>query len=71
MSRDSVFIAFTVAAINGLDVLCADVQSAYLNAPTSEKNWTEAGLEFGYNAGQTALIVRALYGLKSSGARWR
>ena len=71
MSRDSVHIAFTVAALNGLDVICADVQNIYLNAPTSEKNSTEAGLEFGSNAGQPALIVRALYGLKSSGARWR
>ena len=71
VSRDSVRIAFTVAALNGLDVLCADVQNAYLNAPTTEKNWTEAGLEFGSNAGRPALIVRALYGLKSSGARWR
>jgi hypothetical protein len=30
-----------------------------------------AGLEIGSNAGRPALIVRALYGLKSSGARWR
>ena len=51
VSRDSVHIAFTVAALNGLDVIFADVQNAYLNAPTSEKNWTEAGLEFGSNDG--------------------
>jgi hypothetical protein len=38
VSRDSVRIAFTVAALNRLDVLCADVQNAYLNAPTTEKN---------------------------------
>ena len=31
VSRDSVHIAFTVAALNGLDVLCADVQNTYLN----------------------------------------
>ena len=40
VSRDSVHIAFTVTALNGLDVIFTDVQNAYLNAPTSNKNWT-------------------------------
>ena len=72
VSRDSVRIAFTIAALNGLDVLVGDVQNAYLNAPTKEKTYTTAGLEFGPDkVGQPALIVRALYGLKSSAARWR
>ena len=72
VSRDSVRIAFTMAALNGLDVMSADVQNAYLNAPTKEKCYTIAGLEFGsVNAGRPVMIVRALYGLKSSGARWR
>ena len=71
VSRDSVRIAFTLAALNDLEVLSADVQNAYLNAPTKEKVYLIAGKEFGSNAGRPALIVRALYGLKSSGARWR
>ena len=72
VSRDSVRIAFTIAALNGLDVLVGDVQNAYLNAPTKEKTYTTAGLEFGPDkVGQPALIVRALYGLKSVAARWR
>ena len=72
VSRDSVRIAFLAAALNDLDVLAADVQNAYLNAPTKEKVWTRAGLEFGAsNVGRPVKIVRALYGLKSSGARWR
>ena len=37
VSRDSVRIAFTLAALNDLDVLAADVQNAYLNAPTKER----------------------------------
>jgi hypothetical protein len=37
VSRDSITIAFTLAALNDLDVLSADVQGAYLNAPTKEK----------------------------------
>jgi len=48
--------------------LTADVGNAYLNADTREKVYTTAGKEFGARAGQTVLIVRALYGLKTSGA---
>jgi hypothetical protein len=72
VSRDSVRITFLYVALNDLDVLSADVQNAYLNAPTKEKLYTMAGLEFGpNNAGRPVLIVRALYGLQSLGARWR
>ena len=35
VSRDSVRIAFTIAAINGLKVLGCDIQNAYLTAPGS------------------------------------
>jgi hypothetical protein len=72
VSRDSVRILFTIAALNDLPVLSCDVQSAYLHAPTKEKVYTTAGLEFGArHVGKRVLIVRALYGLRSSGARWR
>jgi hypothetical protein len=43
-----------------------------LNAPTKEKCYTISGPEFGpNNEGRPVLIVRALYGIRSSGARWR
>ena len=72
VTRDSVRLAFTIAALNGLQVLAGDVMNAYLNAPTKEKCYFEAGLEFGNDkVGKIVKIVRALYGLKSSGARWR
>jgi hypothetical protein len=72
VSRDSVRLAFLLAALNDLDILAADVQNAYLNAPTTEKVYTTAGEEFGADKkGQPVIIVQALYGLKSSGARWR
>jgi Reverse transcriptase (RNA-dependent DNA polymerase) len=71
MSRDSVWLAFTIASLNGLRVLAGDVQKAYLNAPTKEKCYTTAGKEFGVNNGRPVSIVCALYGLRSSGARWR
>jgi hypothetical protein len=71
VSRESVRIAFLLAALNDLDILAGDIQNAYLNAPTKEKCWFRAGDEWGANAGKQVLIVRALYGLKSSGQQWR
>jgi hypothetical protein len=70
VSRDSIRIAFMVAALNDLKICAADVGNAYLNAPCKEKIWTVAGIEFGSEVGSVMLIVRALYGLKSSGASW-
>jgi hypothetical protein len=71
VSRDSVQIAFLLAALNGLDVCVADVGNAYLNADCREKIWTVAGPEFGSDAGSVMIVTKALYGLKSSGAAWR
>jgi hypothetical protein len=68
----SVRLVFLLAALNDLDILAADVQNAYLNAPTTEKVYTTAGEEFGADKkSRPVIIVRALYGLKSSGARWQ
>jgi hypothetical protein len=67
----SVRIALTLAALNDLDVKMADIENAYLTAPVTEKVWTVLGPEFGDDAEKRALIVRALYGLKSSGAACR
>jgi len=71
VSRESVRIAFLVAALNDLEVFAADIGNAYLNAPCREKIWTRAGKEFGSDEGCIMIIVRALYGLKTSGAAWR
>jgi len=71
MTRESVRIMFTIAALNDLDLLGADVQNAYINAKMNKKVYTTARPEFGSNQGRPAVIIRALYGLKSSGARWR
>jgi hypothetical protein len=64
VSRESVIIALTLAALNDVDVKMADIENAYLTAPITEKFWTVLGPEFGNDAGKRALIVRALYGLK-------
>lgn len=71
VGRDSVRIAFMLAALNGLNVLAGDIQNAYLNAPSLEKNYFIAGSEWGEYKGRIILIVRALYGQKTSGAAWR
>ena len=64
VSRESVHIALTLAALNDLEVKISDIQNAYLTAPFSEKIWTTLGSEFGpYLAGKKSPVVRALYGL--------
>jgi hypothetical protein len=71
VSRETVRIALTIAALNDLKVMTSDVQNAFLTAPCEEKIWTTLGLEFGKDHGKKAVIVRALYGLKSAGASFR
>ena len=69
VSRESIRIMLTHAALNGINILAADIRNAYLQAPSSEKHFIICGLEFGdENVGKRALIVRALYGGKISGA---
>ena len=71
VSRDSVRIMFLIAALNNLDINMCDIGNAYLNAETRERLWFTAGKEWGSKAGYEVIIVRALYGLKSSGAEWK
>jgi len=68
VSRETVRIALTMAALQDLEVKTSDIQNAYLTAPCAEKVWTVLGPEFGPDAGKRAIIVRALYGLASAGA---
>jgi hypothetical protein len=71
VSRESVRVALNLVALNSLDVKMADIENAYLTAPITEKVWTVLGPKFVDDAGKSALIVKALYGLKSSGAVFR
>jgi hypothetical protein len=71
VSRDSVRIALTIAALNDLKVMACDIQNAYLTADCREKIYTRAGPEFGSEAGTIFLVKKALYGLKSAGAAFR
>ena len=71
VTRETVRIALTLAALNVLEVKVGDVENAYITAPVREKIWTVLGPEHGEDAGKKAIIVRVLYGLKSSGATFR
>ena len=72
-SRDSVRLIFLIAALNELNLLSADIGNAYLNAKCRERVHVRCGSElFGQeHTGKLAVICRALYGLKTSGASWR
>jgi hypothetical protein len=71
VSRESVRIELTLAALNDLDVMMGDIENDYLTAPITEKVWTVLGTESGDDAGKQALIARVLYGLKSARAAFR
>ena len=72
VSRESVRILMTYAALNGLDVVAADIRNAYLQAPSSRKDYIICGEEFGLeNVGKVGLIHRALYGGKTAGRDYR
>jgi Reverse transcriptase (RNA-dependent DNA polymerase) len=72
VSRESIRIGLLIAALNDLDILAADIQNAYLTSPCEEKIYTILGPEFGpHRQGKKAVVVRALYGLKSAGAAFR
>jgi hypothetical protein len=59
-----------IAELNRLSLWGADVGNAYLEAKTKEKVYIIPGGEFGALAGHTLIIVKALYGLRSSGLCW-
>ena len=71
VSRETVRIALTYAALNNLKIMTSDIQNAYLTAPSSQKLWTTCGREFGGDYKKRAIVTRALYGNKSAGADFR
>ena len=64
-------MGFFVGELNGLKCCAGDVVNAYLNSDTKEKVFIIAGPEFGPNLqGRVLIIVKALYGLRTSAARF-
>jgi len=70
VSLRSVRIIAFVAELNGLLLWGTDIGNAYLESYTAEMVVIVAGPEFGELAGHLLQVMRALYGLKSSGLRW-
>ena len=68
VSRDRVRTAEIIAALNVFSTLGCDIQNSYLTATCREKIWKTDRPEFGSEAVNSILVVRALYGLKFSGA---
>ena len=68
VSRETVIIALTLAALNYFPVKVADIQNAYIMEPVTEKIWTVLGPEFGEYSGRKAIVVQSLYGLNIAGA---
>ena len=69
-SLRSIRLVAFLAELNGLKLQAADIGNAYLEAKTSEKVAFIAGPEFGPLSGHCLVIHKALYGLRSSGARF-
>ncbi len=68
VSRETVRLALNITPLNDFEVKVGDVLNAYITIPVKEKVWTVLGPEFGHDAGKSAIIVRALYMVKSAGA---
>ncbi len=71
VSHETVHLALTIVSLNDLKVKVGGVLNAYITASVKEKVWTVLGPEFGHDAGKSAIIVSALYGLKSAGAAFQ
>ena len=70
ISLKSMRLAIVVGEANGKTPMVGDIGNAYLEAFTKEKVFFHAGPEFGERHGHTLVIVKALYGLRTSGARF-
>jgi hypothetical protein len=62
-------VAF-LAELNGHQLWATDVGNAYLESYTKEKVYIIGGTEFGDREGHVLVVRKALYGLRTSGARW-
>ena len=68
---ETVRLGFILARLNGLHVCAGDVGNAFLYGLTREKVVITAGKEFPEELqGKRLIVVKALYGLKSSSARF-
>ena len=70
VSLRSLRMVVFLSQLNKLEIWGADVGNAYLEAYTDEKLCIMAGPEFKELQGHLLIMVKALYGTRSGGARW-
>ena len=70
VSLRSLRMVLFLSQLNNLEIWGADVGNAYLEAYTDEKLCIIAGPEFKELQGHLLIMVKALYGTRSGGARW-
>ncbi|MGH7954991.1 MAG: reverse transcriptase domain-containing protein [Gloeomargaritales cyanobacterium] len=70
VQSENVRLIFLLAELNRLELIMGDVSTAYLYAFTIGKMYSLAGPEFGIFEGCVIILIKALYGLKTSGNRW-
>ena len=70
VSLRSLRMVVFLSQLNDLEIWQADVGNAYLEAYTDEKLCIIAGPEFKELQGHLLIMVKALYGTHSGGARW-
>ena len=70
VSLQGIRLVTFLAELNDMELWGTDIGNAYLESYTTEKVCFVAGEEFGELAGHTMMMVKAQYGLKSSGKCW-
>ena len=70
VSLRSLRMVVFLSQLNNLEIWGADAGNAYLEAYTDEKLCIMAGPEFKELQGHLLIMVKALYGTRSGGARW-
>jgi Reverse transcriptase (RNA-dependent DNA polymerase) len=75
MKGVSIWLLLFIATSNKLDVLCGDIQLAYLYAKNTLKTYVHLGPEFNVfdstiKTSSLAAVEQALYGLPTSANRW-
>ena len=70
VSLRSLRMVVFLSQLNNLEIWGADVGNAYLEAYTDEKLCIMAGPEYKELQGHLLIMVKALYGTRSGGARW-
>jgi Reverse transcriptase (RNA-dependent DNA polymerase) len=70
VSLQTLRLTLLLGELNRLIVKVGDVTSAYLMAFTKELIFFKAGPEFGAKARHLMVVLKALYGLQSSGKSW-